>query len=96
MNNHTDHNNQTSGDPTDDTISELDVSGLICPLPVLRARKSLMALQSGALLRVLCTDPAAASDFPAFCLAAGHDLIRSEQTDGDQGPELTFLIRRGG
>jgi tRNA 2-thiouridine synthesizing protein A len=75
--------------------SELDVRGLICPLPVLRARKALMALQPGAMLRVFCTDPAAAADFPAFCTTAGHALVESRQVPGEQGPELTFLIRRG-
>jgi tRNA 2-thiouridine synthesizing protein A len=76
-------------------VTELDVRGLICPLPVLRARKSLMALEPGALLRVFCTDPAAAADFPAYCNTAGHALLQSDHVEGEQGPELTFLIRRG-
>ena len=76
-------------------IAELDLRGLICPLPVLRARKALMAMESGQLLRISCTDPAAASDFPAFCCAAAHELIETGQEYGVQGLELWFLIRRG-
>ena len=76
-------------------IAELDLRGLICPLPVLRARKALMAMESGQLLRISCTDPAAASDFPAFCHSAAHELIETGQEYGAQGLELWFLIRRG-
>ena len=76
-------------------IAELDLRGLICPLPVLRARKALMAMESGQLLRISCTDPAAASDFPAFCLSAAHELVETGQEYGAQGLELWFLIRRG-
>ena len=76
-------------------IAELDLRGLICPLPVLRARKALMSMESGELLRITCTDPAAASDFPAFCRSAAHHLIATGQEPGAQGLELWFLIRRG-
>ena len=76
-------------------IAELDLRGLICPLPVLRARKALMSMESGELLRITCTDPAAASDFPAFCRSAAHQLIETGQEPGVQGLELWFLIRRG-
>ena len=74
---------------------ELDARGLMCPLPVLRARKALAAMSPGNLLRVLCTDPASAADFPAFCNTAGHTLAESDRWETEQGPELTFLIRRG-
>lgn len=76
-------------------VTELDLRGLICPLPVLRARKALMSMASGELLRITCTDPAAASDFPAFCRSAAHKLIETGQEPGAQGLELWFLIRRG-
>lgn len=75
-------------------VCELDARGLICPLPVLRARKALMALAPGGLLRVHCTDPAAAMDIPAFCRSGGHVLIETVRAEGGQGPELSFLIRR--
>lgn len=69
----------------------LDATGLLCPLPVLRARKRLLALPAGALLVVWADDPAASRDMPAFCREAGHDLIA---TDRD-GTKLIFTIRRG-
>jgi len=78
-----------------EAITELDLRGLICPLPVLRTRKALKAMKSGELLKVSCTDRAAASDFPAFCRSAAHDLVESGQACGAQGLELWFLIRCG-
>jgi len=78
-----------------ESVVELDVRGLICPLPVLRARKALKAMKTGDLLRVICTDLAAASDFPAFCRSAAHDLVETGEECGAQGLELWFLIRCG-
>lgn len=66
---------------------ELDATGLLCPLPVLKARKRLQALQSGEVLRLLADDPAAIIDVPHFCNEQGHDLL------SDAAPE--FLIRKG-
>lgn len=69
---------------------EVDATGLICPLPVLRARKRLAGMAPGAVLRLVTTDPAAAVDVPHFCTEAGHALL-SETT---VGPARVWLIRR--
>jgi tRNA 2-thiouridine synthesizing protein A len=73
--------------------ARLDTTGLICPLPVLKARKRLAALAEGALLEVRADDPAARVDFPHFCAEQGHALV--SMRDGPDGA-LTFLIRKGG
>ena len=64
--------------------ADLDAKGLLCPLPVLKARKRLQALSSGQVLRVLADDPAALVDMPHFCAEAGHQLVRTEETDEGQ------------
>jgi tRNA 2-thiouridine synthesizing protein A len=69
---------------------ELDARGLLCPLPVLKARKRLKAMQPGAVLRLVATDPAAVIDVPHFCAESGHSLISAE-TGAD--PQI-YLIRR--
>lgn len=69
----------------------LDVIGQQCPLPVLRARKRLLRLTPGALLRVFASDPVARIDMPHFCAEAGHELIDVR----DRGTWIEFLIRRG-
>jgi tRNA 2-thiouridine synthesizing protein A len=61
--------------------ADLDALGLLCPLPVLKARKRLQALASGEVLRVRADDPAAVVDMPHFCAESGHALIATEPAD---------------
>ncbi|ASP18045.1 sulfurtransferase TusA family protein [Neisseria sp. 23W00296] len=60
----------------------LDVKGLKCPLPILRAKKALAALASGEVLTVEATDAGAPDDFAAFCRQTGHALLASDEADG--------------
>ena len=71
---------------------ELDCGGLLCPLPVLRARKRLLAMEGGRVLRVQTTDRMALVDLPHFCAEAGHDYLEA----GEEGEVAVHLIRRGG
>lgn len=73
----------------------LDTTGLRCPLPVLKARKALAELGSGAVLEVLASDPAAPEDFRALCLATGHQLI-SHRHEGDIHRFLIEVSARSG
>ena len=65
-----------------DGETTLDLKGLLCPLPVLRAQKALRALAPGARVVVLATDPSAVKDFAAFAEASGHALLESSEADG--------------
>lgn len=69
---------------------ELDTTGHLCPIPVLKAAKRLKALPSGAVLRLVATDPAAVIDVPHFCTEQGHTLLSQES----QGNSYIFRIRR--
>jgi tRNA 2-thiouridine synthesizing protein A len=60
----------------------LDAKGLLCPLPVLKARKALKEVPAGGVLRILATDPGAAKDFEAFCRTTGNDLVASREEAG--------------
>ena len=60
----------------------LDATGLLCPLPVLRAQKVLRAMAVGDVLEVHATDPASTSDMPAFCEEAGYELLSAAEQDG--------------
>ncbi|MEM8536722.1 MAG: sulfurtransferase TusA family protein [Pseudomonadota bacterium] len=64
--------------------ADLDATGLLCPLPVLKARKRLQTLRSGQVLRVLADDPAAIVDMPHFCAEAGHVLVKTADVDDAQ------------
>ncbi|MEM8754392.1 MAG: sulfurtransferase TusA family protein [Pseudomonadota bacterium] len=73
--------------------ASLDARGLLCPLPVLKARKRLQPLAPGEVLEVLADDPAAVVDIPHFCIEQGHALL--DQTPADEGATL-YRIRKDG
>ncbi len=58
---------------------KLDALGLLCPLPVLKARKRLQGMDEGAVLCLICDDPAAIIDVPHFCAEQGHVLVKQSQ-----------------
>lgn len=70
----------------------LDAIGLLCPLPVLKARKRLKSLPDGAVLRLLADDPAAVIDVPHFCAENGHAFLG----EVEDGAHRAYLIRKGG
>ena len=73
-----------------DFDDELDASGLNCPLPILRAKKSLATMESGKVLRIVATDPGSVKDFEAFAKQTGNELIDS----GEEGGKFLFRIRK--
>jgi tRNA 2-thiouridine synthesizing protein A len=72
----------------------IDCEGLLCPLPVLKARKRLGALAPGQVLCVRATDAMARIDLPHFCAEAGHDYLEARDEAGLHGPVTLHLIRR--
>jgi len=71
---------------------KLDARGLLCPLPVLKARKRMQPLASGEILELLADDPAAVVDVPHFCTEQGHELLAQEPGEG--GATL-YRLRKG-
>ncbi|WP_035853978.1 sulfurtransferase TusA family protein [Deefgea rivuli] len=67
-----------------------DLSGLNCPLPILRTKKALATMAGGDVLQVTCTDPATPTDFAAFCRQTGHELIEQWNEDA----KFLFLIKK--
>jgi tRNA 2-thiouridine synthesizing protein A len=72
------------------TDATLDATGLLCPLPVLKARKALKPLPAGAVLTVRATDPGAVKDFEAFCRTTGNELVSSSE----ENRVFVFAIRK--
>ena len=58
---------------------DLDLSGLECPLPILKTKKKLNEILSGDVINIICTDPGSQRDFEAFARQTGHQLIESKQ-----------------
>lgn len=69
---------------------ELDARGLNCPLPILRAKKTLNGMSSGQTLRIVATDPGSVKDFQAFAKQTGNALLESGEANG----EYTFVLKK--
>ena len=78
-------------DATTEPDSTLDATGLLCPLPVLKARRALKSVPAGGILEVLATDPGATKDVEHFCQTTGCELLAA----GEQpGGILRFLLKK--
>jgi tRNA 2-thiouridine synthesizing protein A len=73
-----------------DFDQELDASGLNCPLPILRAKKSLTGMSAGQVLHIIATDPGSVKDFEAFAKQTGNELMESIE----EGGKFKFLIKK--
>lgn len=69
---------------------ELDARGLNCPLPILRAKKSLTDMASSQVLKILSTDPGSVKDFQAFAKQTGNELLSSSEAAG----EFMFYLKK--
>lgn len=73
-----------------DFDQELDASGLNCPLPILRAKKTLNTLEAGQTLKIIATDPGSVKDFESFANQTGNELVSSAEEDG----KFVFFIKK--
>ena len=73
-----------------DVDQEVDTRGLNCPLPILKAKKALAAMQSGQLLKVVATDTGSMRDFQAFAKQTGNELVEQQTVGG----EFIHILRR--
>lgn len=84
-----------------DWDQDIDAIGLLCPLPVLKARKRLLAMKTGEVLRLTASDPAAVIDVPHFCAEAGHRLLAQTPASdaaakhSPTGAAQFYFIQRG-
>ena len=70
----------------------LDAKGLNCPLPILRAKKTLAGMPAGNTLEIVATDPGSIKDFEAFCRTTGNELAEQE----NDGKIFRFIIKKTG
>jgi tRNA 2-thiouridine synthesizing protein A len=68
----------------------LDLRGLLCPMPVVKASERLKGLGTGQVLEVLADDQGVKADFPAFCKGAGHEWLGCVQ----EGRAVRSFIRK--
>jgi tRNA 2-thiouridine synthesizing protein A len=69
---------------------EIDLTGLYCPLPVIRAREEIDRIAVGDNLRILADDPAAEEDLKRWATRSGHEVVGSSKN----GDVITVVVRR--
>jgi tRNA 2-thiouridine synthesizing protein A len=69
---------------------EFDASGLACPLPIVKTKKSLNDMASGQVLKVVATDPGSVADMAAFADQTGHALL----SQGNEGGKFVFFLKK--
>jgi tRNA 2-thiouridine synthesizing protein A len=73
-------------------IHRLDVTGALCPLPILLSAREMRKLHPGDLLEVVGDDPGIREDMPVWCERAGHRLL--EMTE-EEGRRIRTLVEKG-
>jgi tRNA 2-thiouridine synthesizing protein A len=73
------------------TCHHLDARNILCPLPVIRCQDKVNTLSPGDILEVICTDPGATSDIPAWCRINGHKVVEIKQSKN----EITIIVEVG-
>ncbi len=71
-------------------VQTLDTSGLSCPMPVVKTKKAINAIEVGEILEMIATDPGSIPDMEAWARQTGHELMESH----DEGEKFRFLIKK--
>ena len=70
------------------SVQKLDARRLLCPMPVIRTQDAIAKLSNGDIIEVVCTDPGALNDVPAWCRINGHKVLATSEQDD----EITIKI----
>jgi len=70
---------------------ELDARRMLCPMPVIKTQNKVNELSVGDILHVVCTDPGALSDIPAWARINGHEVVSHQEKDD----EITITVKVG-
>ena len=70
---------------------QLDARNMLCPLPGSKTQDRAAELHSGDIWKVVCTDPGALNDIPAWCRINGHEVLGTE----DDGDEVSVTLKVG-
>ncbi len=69
---------------------ELDLKGLLCPLPMVRVSQNISKVPVGGVIRATATDPGSLADIPSWARATGNELLRTDH----EGDEIVFYLKR--
>lgn len=69
---------------------ELDLKGLLCPLPMVKVSQNISKVPVGGVIRAVATNPGAMADIPAWAKSTGNEVLQAEK----EGGEFVFLVKR--
>ena len=69
---------------------ELDLKGLLCPLPMVRVSQNIKNVPVGGIIRAVATDVGALADIPSWAKSTGNEVLKTDRQD----KEITFYIKR--
>ena len=69
---------------------ELDLKGLLCPLPMVKVSQNINNVPVGGVIRAVATDPGAMADIPAWAQSTGNEVLSADK----EGSEFVFLVKR--
>lgn len=70
---------------------QLNARRLLCPMPVIKTQDRIATLQPGDILEVVCTDPGALNDIPAWCRINGHRVLSTRR----ENDEIVIVVEVG-
>ncbi|RLC22350.1 MAG: response regulator SirA [Deltaproteobacteria bacterium] len=72
------------------TVNSLNLTGLSCPMPIVKVSKAIKEVNQGEIIDALTSDPGALTDFPAWARTSGNEIIKTET----EGENTRFFIKR--
>jgi len=69
---------------------ELDLKGLLCPLPMVRVSQNIKNIPVGGIIRAVATDVGALADIPSWARSTGNEVLKTDRVE----KEITFYIKR--
>ncbi len=69
---------------------ELDLKGLLCPLPMVKVSKSVKNVPVGAIIKAIATDPGSLADIPSWAMITGNEILKTDLS----GADIIFYIKR--
>ena len=70
---------------------QLDARHMLCPMPIIKTQDRVADLSTGDVLEVICTDPGALNDLPAWCKINGHEVLETRESD----EEVMIILKLG-
>lgn len=80
---------------TSETLTEIDATGLQCPMPVIKMEAALRRKSPGQQVLIRADDPLAVVDIPHFCRKSGHCVARRPDEGAPERPVCVFLVTAG-